>query len=214
MYARVHIATDIVKSQIETSAFVSDGEGTYPQAPEREPGISYHLLAEPLDWSAAPSRTSELYWNNGDLKWRETLSLAQIQQQAITSIDAAAEGLRLAVVNHMTMQSEEYRRVEAQARAWREAGYPEEDGVGAPRGVAGWAMAKWRDGWTARQAADDILATADGWMHILDEVRDLRLANKEDVRHAADAGEIATITADMRADMQTMAAQLNLTLTE
>ena len=88
MYARVHIATDIVKSQIETSAFVSDGEGTYPQAPEREPGISYHLLAEPIDWSAAPSRTSELYWNGGDMEWRETLTLDQLRAARNQAINA------------------------------------------------------------------------------------------------------------------------------
>ncbi|MBD8531584.1 MULTISPECIES: hypothetical protein [unclassified Massilia] len=180
-----------------------------------EAGRSYIGLPGPIDWSEQSTPTEVLHLIDEVPKWIETAPLAQIRAQAITAIDAAAESLRLAVVNRMTMQSEEYRRVEAQARAWREAGYPEEEGgAGAPRGVAGWAMAKWRDGWTNRQAADDILATADGWMHILDEVRDLRLMNKEDVRHAAEGAEIAAITADMRIDMRAMAAQLNLTLTE
>jgi len=189
-----------------------------PPGPPPEPveGIRYFRVNTLDFFRDRPSPTSVLRrYAEGAARWEEVAPIAELRNRAIQQIDAAGEALRLAVVNHMTMQTEEYRRVEAQARAWREEGYPEEEGgPSAPRGVRGWAMAKWRDGWTNRQAADDILATADGWMYILDEVRDLRLANKEDVRHAADAAEIAAISADMRADMRTLAQQINLTLTE
>lgn len=156
--------------------------------------------------------TEAAYWRDGAIEWEDHAVLEDERAAAIDAIDAAGEALRLAVINRMTTQTEEYRRVEAQARAWREAGYPESDEATAPRGVRGWTAAKWREGWTNRQACDDILATADGWYSILDTIRDLRLMNKEDVRHAGAAGEIAAIVADMEADVRLMAAQLQLTL--
>lgn len=173
----------------------------------------YLPLPASVDWGAQPSPTSQLVRIGDAVEWRETASLAAAQAAAIDAIDAAGEALRLAVINRMTTQTEEYRRVEPQARAWRAAGYPESDEAPAPRGVRGWAAAKWREGWTNRQACDDILATADSWYEIIDTIRDLRLMNKEDVRNAAAAGEIATIVADMEADVRLMAAQLQLTLT-
>ena len=42
----------------------------------------------------------------------------------------------------------------------------------------------------------------------------LRVVSKEDVGHAADGETIAGIVVDMRADMRTIAAQLNLSLPE
>jgi len=173
----------------------------------------YLPLSGPVDWSVQPSPTSQLIRVGDTVEWQETAGLSETRASAIDAIDAAGEALRLAVINRMTTQTEEYRRVEAQARAWRDAGYLESDEATAPRGVRGWAAAKWREGWTNRQACDDILATADGWYSILDTIRDLRLMNKEDVRHAAAAGEIAAIVADMEADVRLMAAQLQLTLT-
>ena len=157
--------------------------------------------------------TEAAYWRDRTVEWEDHAVLEDERAAAIDAIDAAGEALRLAVINRMTTQTEEYRRVEAQARAWRDAGYLESDEAPAPRGVRGWAAAKWREGWTNRQACDDILATADGWYSILDTIRDLRLMNKEDVRHAGAASEIAAIVADMEADVRLMAAQLQLTLT-
>lgn len=158
--------------------------------------------------------TEAAYWRDGTIEWVDHAVLADERAAAIDAIDAAGEALRLAVINRMTTQTEEYRRVEPQARAWRAAGYPESDEEPAPRGVRSWASAKWRAGWTNRQACDDILATADSWYEILDTIRDLRLANKEDARHAATAGEIAAIVADMQADMRSLALQINTTTTE
>ena len=211
MYARVNDETGVLECRV--GSLPPEGIGPVLPPPV-EPGFTYHLLTEAVDWSGRPSDTAIMLWNGGAYRWHETAPIEQIRAAALQAIDASAEAMRMAVVNRMTMQTEEYRRVEAQARAWREAGYPEGEGVDVPRGVTGWAMAKWRDGWTNRQAADDILATADGWMQILDTLRDLRLANKEDVRHATDPVTIAAIRSDMQADMRAMAQQLNLTLTE
>lgn len=211
MYARRRIADDVIESQIGRP--LPDGVGPPIEPPPPEEGIEYRLLTQPIDWHGAPSETSVLLWNNGVLAWHEAAALAEVQAGAIEAIDAAGEALRMAILSLPT-QSEEYRRVEVQARAWAAAGYPEGEGIDVPRGVTGWAQAKWRDGWTNRQACDDILATADVWLSVLDTIRDLRLLNKEDVRHAATPEETRAIVSDMRADMQALARQLNLTLTE
>jgi len=176
-------------------------------------GMAYHPIDAPIEWGAQPTSTSVLRWNNGNPDWEETAPVEQHRAAAIDAIDAAGEALRLAVISRMT-QTPEYMRAEQHAREYRAAGYPEGEDAYVPPGVASWAMAKWREAWTARQAADDILATADRWYALLDEIRTLRLANKEDARHATTAGEVAAIVADMEADMQALALQMNTTTTE
>lgn len=157
--------------------------------------------------------TEVAYFRDDTVIWIDTASLAEHRTNAIGAIDAAGEALRLAVISKMT-QTPEYERAEQHAREYRAAGYPEGEDAYVPPGVSSWAMAKWRAGWTARQAADDILATADRWYALLDDIRALRLANKEDVRHATTAGEVAAIVADMDADMRALTLQMNTTTTE
>jgi len=157
--------------------------------------------------------TEVAFWRDGAVEWEDHAVLDDEKAAAIDAIDAAGEALRLAVISRMT-QTPEYVRAEQHASEYRAAGYPEGEDAYVPPGVASWAMAKWREGWTARQAADDILATADRWYALLDEIRALRLANKEDTRHAATAGEVAAIVADMQADMRALALQINTTTTE
>lgn len=171
-------------------------------------GTVYYLWQARLESSPRPSCVQ--LWTEGAPEWVETAPLSEIQAQALQEIDAAAEALRLAVVNHMPMQTEEYRQALQQAQAWRTAGYPETDEQPAPPDVTCWAMAKWRAGWSARQACDDILSTAALWEAVLSKVRMLRLANKEDVRYAGDVAAINGIVADMRADMQKIAQQMGL----
>lgn len=173
-----------------------------------ESGRGYLGIDAPINWGEQDTPTKALFVVDGALEWIETAPLTSLRADAIASIDRAAETLRLAIISQPT-QTEEYRRVEGQARAWAAAGYPEDE---APRGVSGWAQAKWRDGWTNRQACDDILATADAWLAILDTIRDLRLANKEDVRHATSSEAIGAIVADMKTDMRAIAAQMNIPL--
>lgn len=169
------------------------------------------MLDGPINWRG-PTPTAVLYWEcELGLHWKEGATAADlpaIREQAIDAIDTAGEALRMAVISRMT-QTPEYVRAEQHAREYRAAGYPEGEDAYVPPGVASWAMAKWRQAWTARQAADDILATADRWYALLDEIRALRLANKEDARHATTAGEVAAIVADMQADMQALALQMN-----
>jgi len=140
-----------------------------------------------LRMSEAPTPTSEYMWTDAGPVWVERAPLDDLVAAAIDRIDSAADTARMAVIAKQT-NTPEYQRAEAQARAFKAAGYP----VGeVPRNVAGWAAAKWRDELTAQAAADDIIATADRWYELLDDIRDMRLAAKEDVRHAADAIEVA-----------------------
>jgi len=183
--------------------------GPPPPAPG---GGDWRLLPTHPEWSAPPG--ARLRWVNfGAMPEWEAPPLDGLREAAINAIDAAGEALRLAVINRMPTQTEEYRQALTQAQSWKAAGYPETEESPAPADVTSWAMARWRDGWTARQAADDILSTASAWTAILSKIRLLRLLNKQDVLHAATPEEVAAISADMAADMQAMAQSLGLSLT-
>lgn len=163
-------------------------------------GAQIFPLAEPIDWGAQPTETSVVMWNDGAPAWVEMSPLVHLVDRAISAIDSAADDARSEVISRQT-NTLEYQRVEMQARSFRSAGYPDTD---VPSGVASWASAKYRDGWTARQAADDIIATADAWYGLLDGIRDLRLHAKEDVRHAADGGEIAARVGAFETDLSNL----------
>lgn len=173
-----------------------------------EPGVV--LIKYEAEFSRAGRLNSEVaYWRDGAIVWEDAVPVEQHRLEAIDAIDAAGEELRLAVISKMT-QTEEYKLAEQHAREYRAAGYTGQAG----RGVTGWTRAKHRDGWTDRDSADDILATADRWYGLLFDIRDARLAAKEDVRHATTAGEIAAIRAGMEASMQALALQMNTTTTD
>jgi len=185
-----------------------------PVKPQAGPLSGTHLVQHAQEFSREGRHDTEAaYWIDGAITWVDETPIEQYRAGGIDAIDASGETLRMAVISRMT-QTPEYVRAEQHAREYRSAGYPEGEDAYVPPGVASWAMAKWRAGWTARQAADDILATADRWYALLDEIRTLRLTNKEDVRHAATAGEVAAIVADMTADMRALALQMNTTTTE
>jgi hypothetical protein len=159
-----------------------------PIEPLQQPDPGFYLVdwQEPLNLSDCPSNTSRLKWSGQAPVWVETAPLANVTARAIDQIDGAASAARLAVISQQTNMPE-YERAERHAREYKAAGYPVDD---VPRAVAGWAAAKHRESWTARQAADDIIATADAWIGLLDDIRDLRLYAKEDVRYAADCEEV------------------------
>lgn len=198
VYAEVVIGTDIVSQVVG----LPDAGGVGPPAPcpIQNPGCAYYLMDEMPDWSTPPSTTHALKWNGGEPHWVETVPLADVVARAIDQIDSSADAARMAVIAKQT-NTPEYQRAEAQARAFKAAGYPAGD---VPRNVAGWVAAKWRDEMTAQQAADDIIVTADRWYELLDDIRDMRLAAKEDVRHAADAVEVAARARLLEADLYTL----------
>jgi hypothetical protein len=113
-------------------------------------------------------------------------TLAQQAAAAALKIDADADRIYGDVLGN---RGEEYRAAEADAKAFKAAGYSGP----VPAGVSSWVAAC---GMSAQAAADDILATADGWRGAMAQIRATRLLRKKDVESAADqAGIDAALTA-------------------
>ncbi|TBW58568.1 hypothetical protein EZI54_04065 [Marinobacter halodurans] len=96
----------------------------------------------------------------------------------LSDIDQAAGNARERFVSPGYLVDQEYKRAEEAARSFADAGYPASD---VPSAVSSWASAK---SWTAQQAADDIIATADYWYGAIDQIREIRLAGKAAVQAA------------------------------
>lgn len=112
-------------------------------------------------------------------------SLRQIRLALCAAIDAAADAARLAVAGD-PLRAAEYQIAEAEAKAYQAGGYAGE----CPPSVKSWAEAK---NWTAKQAADNIIAEAAAWNAALYAIRDARLKAKEGVRNALTADAAAAI---------------------
>lgn len=183
------------------------------EAPADDDRHRYVLIEPAFSSTDAPrgTPTEVLRYRGGSaLVWEETAPLGDMQDYAINQIDSAADRVRQGIVSKQT-NTEEYKRAEAQARAFAAAGYPED---GAPSCVAAWADAKRRDGWTARTAADDIIATADRWYALLDAIRALRLIAKEDVRHAVNTATITARVAQFHSDLMALVTGASASDTE
>lgn len=118
--------------------------------------------------------------------------------KAVIMVDREADAARAAVVGD-PVRVKEYERAQAQAEAFRDAGFTGP----VPSCVDCWAVAK---EWTAQQAAEDILAASARWLGALDGIRALRLQAKEDIRRATTNAQVdtllATFTATLTAAMQ------------
>lgn len=102
----------------------------------------------------------------------------------VKSIDADVDAVYAAVIGN---RSDEYNAARDQAAEFAEGGY-----LGAaPPSVASWAAAK---GWTATQAADDILAAAASLAGLRDIIRAQRLAKKEAARAASGEAALAIVS--------------------
>jgi hypothetical protein len=160
-----------------------DFTGPPSPKPEGADGESFIAWQGVLSLSGAPSPTSKLRVVDGAPVWVERASVADLTDAAIVEIDRQADAARLTV--SPPGRDLEYSRAEAQARPYAAAGYPDN----APSCVASWAAAKrWTNGgtpWTAQQAADNIIDTANAWYAALDRIRDLRLDAKEHARAIA-----------------------------
>jgi len=193
----MYLAVDAVSRRVVR------GEGRTETDPRPMPrdGLVFYRYEGRLSFSP-PSPTSVLNLEEGEDEpvWVETASLADLVLRAIDQIDSAADVARQDVIAKQT-NTEEYRRAEQQAREHAAAGYPVDD---VPSCVASWAKAKRREAWTGKDAADDIIATADRWYGLLDMIRELRLCAKEDVRHAADAAEVGARAGEFAADLSNL----------
>lgn len=102
--------------------------------------------------------------------------------QLCSLIDATADAARLAVAGD-PLRAAEYEKAAAEAKVFRDAGYPVD---AVPRTVAAWAI----NGRTAQQAADNILAEAAAYNEALYQIREARLGAKEQVRQAMAANQV------------------------
>lgn len=109
-------------------------------------------------------------------------SLGMIQAGAIRSIDADVDAIYAAVIGN---RQAEYDLAESDANAYKAAGYS----GAVPASVQSWATAK---KWTAKQAADDILATSAAWRAAQSDIRANRLVRKEDVRTSVNPADVQT----------------------
>jgi len=104
--------------------------------------------------------------------------ITEIKDDLCTRIDSEADAARLKIAGD-PLRVVEYQQAETEAAAYKAAGYT---GT-VPPSVQSWDEAK---GWTAQQAADDILTVAAGWRQALYALRDIRLKGKETIRAGAD----------------------------
>ena len=98
-------------------------------------------------------------------------SIAAIKARCKDEIDQICGVKRAGSVSHGAYIEEEYRRAYEDAMIYKAAGY-----TGAmPNSVKSW---KDVSGMTPKAAADDIIASRDGYMALLDVIRDMRLKGK------------------------------------
>lgn len=188
-----------VEAQMEFFSVPAD-DGVGPPSPFPVGEYTYYEIPE-MNRDARPTKTSLLMWVDGGMVWVEQATLGELQAAAIDSIDAAADAARAKVLVKQT-NNIEYQAALADASKYRDAGFM---GAAGP-GVTTWTHAKRRHGWTDRDAAENILATAAVWEGALMFIRGLRLDAKEMVRDAATNAEVdtllATFTATLAAAMQ------------
>lgn len=160
-----------------------------------EGGVVVELLATSGDittmfnpaliWVTVSTEGVAVGWSYGDgvfVPPTEPLPppLADHQKAARSRIDADVDGVFRDVVGNRTT---EYQLANEDATAFKQAGY-----VGTvPASVQCWATVK---GWTAQQAADDILSTAANWLSAQQSMRANRLARKQDVTTATTNAQV------------------------
>ena len=104
--------------------------------------------------------------------------LAGVISKLKDDLDRACGTKREALVSNGFCVLEEYRLAYDQAKPWADGGYIDP----APGTVSSWATAS---GWTNTQAADDIIATREAWMTVLEGIRNIRLSGKAAIESAA-----------------------------
>jgi hypothetical protein len=127
--------------------------------------------------------------------------LASSKAALIKQIDADVDAIYRAAVGE---RGPEYDAAEAQATAFKAAVYA---GT-VPTSVQSWATAK---GWTAQQAADDILAAAAQLNGARDALRAARLLRKEQARVATTAAGLDTVRVQWTSFVTSIRAALGIT---
>lgn len=112
--------------------------------------------------------------------------LADQIDDAVRKIDRDVDRIYVDTIGN---RGEEYRLAEADAQAYEAAGFS----GAVPPFVADHQAAKAHLGWTAQQAAEDILATAANWRGAQAQIRAQRLSSKEQARIAADSAALQAV---------------------
>lgn len=111
-----------------------------------------------------------------------TANLNALKTRSVVAIDREVDAIYLAAMGN---RGPEYTDAEQAAQAYADAGYT---GT-VPADVQSWASAK---GWTATQAANDILAAAGQLRAAKSAIRAARLLRKEQIKAATDGAAVAT----------------------
>lgn len=164
---------------------VADHRGTVYSTATGEAQPHSELGELPAGLTSEPRPSADHAWTGA--AWAldaalQAANLLALQASLSQQIDAAADTARRAVVGDPT-RTEEYKLAAAEAKFFKDAGYPSD---AVPRTVATWAI----NGRTAQQAADSILAEAAQYTEALYQIRETRLQAKELVRQAMDAGNV------------------------
>lgn len=155
----------------------------------------------PTDWAGG-------HYTYAGNQWARTAEGAAAHQALLAAaiaatvqkIDADTDALYAAVTGN---RATEYVDAEAGAVAFAAANYQ----GSVPDGVSSWANAK---GWSAQQAADDIIATASAWRTAQAAIRAARLLRKERARTAADLAALATTRAQWAGFVAAIREQLGV----
>lgn len=170
----------------------------YYKHPETGEVFAYETAQERQEWGAP-----ELVEMTPEEIDAHLLPPADARRKAAKySIDLAAGKARDAFVSPGQYVAEEYRLAKQQADEWVAAGKPAND---VPPAVAVWAQAR---GWTAEQAAQDILDTEAAWVSALAAIRQARLLGKAAVDAAADDADFDAVAAPYIAQLEAIAEKV------
>ena len=127
------------------------------------------------------------------LQARAKPDLIEYKEKAKRWIDQKAGEARQRFPSPGNLVEMEYKIAEAEALAFQDAGYPSD---AVPQSVQDWATVK---GWSAQQAAVDIIVTAGLWNGVLLLIRRLRLQGKAAVDASANHDAVDVALAEVAA---------------
>lgn len=171
----------------------------YYKHPETGEVFAYETEAERQQWGAP--ELVEMTPEEIDAHLHPPIPADARRKAAKDAIDAAAGDARRAFVSIGWGVEEEYRLAKQQADEWVAAGKPAD---AVPPAVSVWAQAR---GWTAEQAAQDIIDTEAAWMSALAAIRQVRLLGKAAVDAADDNADFDAVAAPYISQLEAIAEQ-------
>ena len=159
---------------------------------------------EPGDWQTVIESTPVKVGGTYEQRWQVVAmtaeQVAELKSNLVRKIDSDADSIYTAALGN---RATEYAQAEADATAYKAASYSGQ----VPGYVQAWATATNK---TAQWAADDILATAQGWRNAQAAIRLNRLTCKEAARAATTPSGVATIEAQWAGFLSAIKTQLGI----